>query len=197
MSFKKTLLWAGVLTFIVLLCTAGTHIKVVTENPSVVSFDLKGEMNEELYSNFSDAVYEAGDGGTIQVNIDSPGGYVVIGNAMISLAKAHHIRTECTVGSSKYAMSMAVIFLLSCDTMKVHDNALLLFHQPYYTVESTSPTGEVIRSKVRDTIESVRALRYGMGVKILHAIGQAKFDIYMIGGDVFISGSEFNANIGR
>jgi len=197
MSFKKTLLWAGVFTFVALLCTAATQIKVVTEKPNTIAFNLKGGMGEEMYSEFSDAVYEAGDGGTIRVNIDSNGGLVIVGNAMINLAKTHHIRTECTVGSGKFAMSMAAIFLIHCDSVNVHNNALILFHQPYYIVTATAPNGQVIETKVHDGVESQRALRYGVGAIIQHALGMEKYAIYLNGGDVFISGSEFNANMSK
>lgn len=120
------------------------------------------------------------------INIDSQGGLVIAGQAIMKALNQTKAEVTCKV--DKYAASAAADILVACKNRIVDPKAVILFHLPFRTIKDV---GDVRTYSDSKDMEDFLTKNYGFeniftNMDDLHR--------YLMGGDVTYTGFEFNNN---
>lgn len=153
---------------------------------SAKQINVHGEFNKELMEKFITTIPKMQPGSELTIDINSPGGSLFVLEEILKIIKEYNLRTTCIV--DEYAASAGAFLLLSCDTQKVKDNALIIFHLPYF---------EVNGMQMRIYESSLNAYNKFNKNKVLDTVLGDQLKDFLIGGDVYILGYMYNKRLGN
>lgn len=145
-----------------------------------------GPVNNTGHVNLERVLVTAKPGDILKLTIHSTGGDY---NTMLRwIEQSKDLYTICTVLDGHLAASAAAFFLLTCDETVIYNDAVIMFHLPYYEVPYKD-THLIVRfpAESKETYDMFN--EYGLK-DILQKINA--LEAFLIGGDIFIKGHVFH-----
>jgi ATP-dependent Clp protease protease subunit len=181
------------------LFAGGTHYKTLdisnTDTNRVVVFEGQVRFNVALPFAQSIDTLSKESRDPIYVLINSPGGDVLAGHAMVSaikVAQARGVKVTCV--STLLSASMALHLLASCDERYALPHTLLLFHE----ARVTTGGGGLSPSELETLSEQIKILISGLERDLIAALGtdEATFRKHNIA-ETWWTGEAFNDSFPR
>lgn len=137
----------------VLLTASCAHAKIAPPTQPHFAFDR--QVDQDLA--FDLQIFMDDNPGDVTLDIDSPGGSVFAGFAIIKALEAHEGKVTCKVDF--LAASMAAAILQSCDERIVSKRGMVMIHAPSTTVQGKP--GEIAeRAKMLKTLSIALFAQY-------------------------------------